>query len=508
MVKENNMKRRFLGLKTGLLIGLSTFVLSAMAAEALFYTSFVKDKDGEGRSLIIRSNTSHRYSNLGVSIDHPDFNLLTNNKTCIMNPKNNWCLFPGGYGEPRTFKLARLSNRTVEKENINIRVALNAKNQPISVQKFKLLTITPGRIIGYMYGWEKPPLASEIADAYYTHVLIAFGLFSTSSPGEINIEALSGFGGDQPDLKTYVKSLQDKGIKVLLSLGGASTNIPDTTVSFDQAVSLAATPQAFIDKFTASMTFLVDTYGFDGFDFDIEQGLNEALSFTDPTEGCTDGTVYNSKCDIAYLSSVINTFHASSPTQLLTLAPQVPNIAATPSFTAIWGNYAALVMQTAASLEWVGFQTYNSGCAYGIDRECYPLEGTSLTSSPDSAVAFATDLLEDWPDSTPSGVPTGFQKYKSLLKPSQVVLGYTVMNGSGASDGSPSAVINVVKDAIQCLRTGDACDNYKPPNTYPDIGGVFDWTLNFDKSNNYAFSRGLQACVLGGDCSNVSMKSK
>jgi hypothetical protein len=84
------------------------------------------------------------------------------------------------------------------------------------------------------------------------------------------------------------------------------------------------------------------------------------------------------------------------------------------------------------------------------------------------------------------------------------VLGYTVVNGSGASDGSPPAIISVVKDAIQCLRTGEACGSYTPPNNYPDIGGVFDWTLNYDSTNGYAFSTGLYPCVVEGDCSHLS----
>ncbi len=86
-------------------------------------------------------------------------------------------------------------------------------------------SMPPGRMIGYLYGWEAPPLAAEIALAGYTHVLIAFGLFSTTAYGTIDLGAISGF-----DLATYIQSLQNNGLKVLLSIGGASTSIPNTTV--------------------------------------------------------------------------------------------------------------------------------------------------------------------------------------------------------------------------------------------------------------------------------------
>ena len=504
------MKRYFFAFKTSLLLGLSGCALSLFAAapEPLFYVSLV-NTDALNHTLIVRPKTKRSYPNLGVRVNHPDFSFAnaSNNGNdsilCKLNPANKFCLFSSAPRVANQFTLSRRANGVRTKEKIDIQLALNAKGSaPLSVQNYRTEAVTPGRIIGYLYGWVSPPPAAEVEAAHYTHVLIAFGLFSMSAPGTINVDALSGFS--TPDLATYVAELQAQGVKVLLSLGGASTSIPDTTVSFDQAVSLAATPSDFITDFINSMNGLVSTYGFDGFDFDIEAGLNEANSFSDPTEGCLDDTIYNPKCDIAYLSEIINGFHKDSSASLLTLAPQLANVAATPSFTAIWGNYASLAMATASSLEWVGFQTYNSGCVFGIDRNCYPLEGTTLTSSPDSAVAVATDLLEDWPEKTSTGVVTGFQPYKSGLNPSQVVLGYVSQNAEGASDGSPPAVINVVKDAIQCLRTGEACDSYTPPNTYPDIGGVFDWTLNYDASNSYAFSTGLYPCVVEGDCSNIS----
>lgn len=344
-----------------------------------------------------------------------------------------------------------------------------------------------GRIIGYLYGWQAPPPANDIAAAGYTHVLIAFGLFSTTTYGAIDINAISGF-----DLATYVQSLHNNGIKVLLSIGGASTSIPNTTVDFDSAVSQAASPSAFETTFINNMLALVTTYGFDGFDFDIESGLNAANSFADASTGCTNST-YSSACDIYYLATIINNYHAQLPTSMITLAPQIANMAATASFSSIWGNYASLIMQTRASLTWVGFQNYNSGCAFGINGVCYPTTGT-LASTADPAVAFATDLLENWP--TPM-----FNPYLSYLSPSQVVIGYVVQNSSGQSDGAPAAITSVTKNVISCLRNHQNCDTYTPPSIYPGIGGVFAWSINYDANNNYAFATSLSACVVGGNCS-------
>ncbi len=347
----------------------------------------------------------------------------------------------------------------------------------------------PGRMIGYLYGWQEPPPASEILLAGYTHVLIAFGLFSTTSYGTIDLGAISGF-----NLTTYIQSLHASGLKVLLSIGGASTSIPNTTVDFDSAVSHSTSPSAFETTFINNMLALVTTYEFDGFDFDIESGFNSANSFANASSGCTNST-YSSTCDIYYLATIINNFHAQLPTSMITLAPQIPNIAATAAFSSTWGNYASLIMQTRASLTWVGFQNYNSGCAFGINQVCYPTITETLTSSADPAVAFATDLLENWPTPT-------FNPFLSYLSPSQVVIGYTVEKSDGESDGSPAAIPSVTKNVISCLRgTHLNCDTYIPPSIYPGIGGVFAWSINYDANNGYAFATSLSSCVVGGDCS-------
>ncbi|MDF1757446.1 MAG: glycosyl hydrolase family 18 protein [Legionellaceae bacterium] len=338
-----------------------------------------------------------------------------------------------------------------------------------------------GRIIGFLAGWKNPPEASALANAGYTHILIAFGVFSTAKPGEVvpvfeNVSA------------SYIKSLQEAGIKVLLSIGGASSSAPDTSVNFHQVVAEVSSPEVFTQTFVASIGSLISEYGFDGIDFDIESGLNSGGTFAQP-EG-----------DIATLASIINTLHSTYPSLLLTLAPQTANISATAGFDATWGNYSSLIMQTYQSLTWVGIKLYNSGCVFGIDMVCYD---PNTTTSPDSSVAIATDLLENWPEES-GGRATGFQPYVSYLKPSQVVLGYPAANAEGVSDGSPAAVISTIKRAIQCLRTGapgaTSCDTYIPPRQYPDIGGVFEWEVTYDENNNYKFAKELVNCVMNGQC--------
>lgn len=329
-------------------------------------------------------------------------------------------------------------------------------------------------IAGYVPGWKTPPTAASLASAGYTHAMIAFGLFSTSAPGEV-VFPYSG-----TITKSYIDSLHSAGIKAILSLGGASTSINNTTVDFHQAISLAASPTAFQSTFVQSLKNLIAQYGFDGVDIDIEHGLVGSGSFAAPTG------------DIAVMASILNTLHQSNPSLLITLTPQVANVAATSGFDGIWGNYASLIMQTSNALSWVGVQVYNTGCAYGIDHICYPDDA----NSPDLSVAMAVAILESWPQKDASGRATGFQPYVGRLAANQVLLGYPAPNASGISDGLPTKSTAVIKRAIECLKTGvvssSSCDKYVPPRTYTNVGGVFEWEVTYDQDNNFKFAKDLK----------------
>lgn len=339
-----------------------------------------------------------------------------------------------------------------------------------------------GRIIGYVPGWKTPPTATELANAGYTHMMIAFGVFSTTKPGEI-VNAFDTV------TKSYIDSLHSVGIKAILSLGGALTSIPDTSVDFHQVLQLAASPAAFQQTMVASIKNFVATYGFDGIDIDIEHGLGTGGTFEQPTG------------DIGVMASILKQLHNESPNLLITLTPQVANISATSGFDGTWGNYASLVMQTHDILSWVGIQLYNTGCAFGIDQVCYD---PNAVNTPNFSVAMATDLLANWPAVDPLGRRTGFQPYISYLNPSQVVVGYPAPDAQGNSDGRPVTPNTTIKRAIQCLRTATAgsnsCGTYVPPKAYPGIGGVFNWEVTYDQNNSFKFAKELKACVVNGNC--------
>ena len=73
-------------------------------------------------------------------------------------------------------------------------------------------------------------------------------------------------------MKSSIQTLQNQGKKVILSIGGATTSISLNDIT---------NRNAFIN----SMTVILNTYGFDGIDIDIEHGNSILASgtITNPT---------------------------------------------------------------------------------------------------------------------------------------------------------------------------------------------------------------------------------
>lgn len=347
------------------------------------------------------------------------------------------------------------------------------------------VTGTGGRICGYLEGWNNNlPPATTLAQVGYTHVLVAFGVFDLAQPGNI-VSAFSTVTA------SYIAQLHSVGIKVLLSIGGASTSIPNTTVSFDEVVGLATSITAFEAAFVASVENMMKMYGFDGIDLDLEQGVmdmsrqwNSGSTFTNPTG------------DVQILTNILTTLRANNPSMLISITPQCANCSPSGSFNNTWDNYSALIMKTYSLLSWVGIQLYNTGSCWGINQQIYTtsVNNAPVMSSPDFSVALFVDVLESWP-ATVNGRNTSWNPYIGYLRPDQVVLGYPCVNNLGQSDGSPSASVPVINRALQCIRTGvagpNSCDTYIPPKVYSNMGGVFCWNINYDQANNYQFAKGI-----------------
>lgn len=364
-------------------------------------------------------------------------------------------------------------------------------------------TITP-RIIGYLPSWSSLPTASALKTAGYTHIVVAFAQFSTISPGTLYPGFVSPYGNVTA---SYIQQLQAQQIKVLLSIGGATTNIPNTSTSFHKYVPNNTAADALV----TSIKNMVSTYGFDGVDFDLEGDATDGSESID-----AQGTFTNPQGDIPRLAYIINSLRqyyngVGKPDFLITLAPETFFIGANYVFADGSGatTYSSLIMQpnVASSLSWVAIQLYNSGPIFALNdtwQEYGGYNGGQPETSTDFYVTAVADLLENWQVYQPAFLP-----YVSPLRPDQVVPGFlaTSTQASTKVDGDPNSPVvspAFVSKIINCLRTGSqSCTTYKLPRAYPNIGGVFDWSTDWDRQNNpaYPFANGVKACVIGGNCS-------
>ena len=268
------------------------------------------------------------------------------------------------------------------------------------------------------------PLTLASVPTSYNLVAVAFGA-ATGTPARSRsawtrrsrrISAGTPSSSSPDDIAT----LQARGQKVILSVGGA-----DGAISVDDAASASA--------FASSVYSLIQQYGFNGVDVDLENGV-------DPT----------------YMASALEQLESDVGSSLIiTLAPQTVDTQSTGD------DYFQLALDIKSILTMINTQYYNSGTMNGCDGNVYA-EGTE-----NFITALACTELEGG------------------LSPSQVGVG---LPASTSAAGSGYVAPSVVDDALDCLASRANCGSFVPPQTWPSIRGAMTWSINWDAANGYDFA--------------------
>ena len=211
-------------------------------------------------------------------------------------------------------------------------------------------------LIGYWHNWNDanaPYISLDAIDNRYNVIAVAFAV--PVSPSDMTMLFT-------PDVittsvfKSKVQALQNKGKKVLLSIGGANASIDLTST---------ANKNAFI----SSISSLVNTYGFDGIDIDIENG-NSILITGGSMAAPTNVAQINLIEAIKQIMVNYRTSHSNK--LLLSITPETAYVQGGQSaFGSIWGGYLPIISALRDSLDMVQVQLYNSGTMYGIDNKIY-----------------------------------------------------------------------------------------------------------------------------------------
>jgi len=268
-----------------------------------------------------------------------------------------------------------------------------------------------------------------------------------------------------------IKGLQSQGKKVLLSLGGQNGVV---TLSSNNAT------QTFIN----SIYVLVNQYGFDGIDIDLENGI---------ILGAGDKDFTNPQAvQIINLIAAIKAIKANYGSNfIISMAPEIAYVQGGMSaYAGVWGAYLPIIYGVKDILTYIHVQHYNAGGAVGKDGNSYQ-QGTA-----DFEVAMADALL--------SGFPVGSSTFPAL-RPDQVLIGLPACSQAAPSGGY--IVPTELNKALDYLTKGISFGGtYKITNPvgYPGFRGLMTWSINWDKYNNFQFSQNYQQYFEGSSSSTTS----
>lgn len=265
---------------------------------------------------------------------------------------------------------------------------------------------------------------SDVPDQYDI-IVLAFADMDPSKPGGVTFNVDSSLsnalgGYTNANLISDIQAKHAKGKKVIIAVGGEKGNINLGSASPN------------IANFVDSMYNIMTTYGLDGIDIDLENGMNVA----------------NLTTAVKQLQQRVGSGF------ILTMAPQTIDMqSANTSYMQLYNNLKDITTV-------INVQYYNSGCMLGRDGKCYS-QGTI------DFLTALSDLSLQW------------------VSPSQLGIGVPAVSAAaGGGYVSPS----VVNNALSCLANGTGCGNYKPVAKYPDFRGAMTWSINWDKTSNYNFA--------------------
>ncbi|MER7637272.1 MULTISPECIES: glycoside hydrolase family 18 protein [unclassified Streptomyces] len=285
-------------------------------------------------------------------------------------------------------------------------------------------------VTGYWQNFNNGATVQKLSavSSQYDIIAVAFA-DATTTPGAVSFTLDSaGLGGYTVDqFKADIAAKHAAGKKVVISIGGQNG-----TISVSDSASAA--------NFANSVYSLMQTYGFDGVDIDLENGINAT-----------------------YMTQALRSLSSKAGSSLIiTMAPQTIDMQSTSN------AYFQTALNIKDILTVVNMQYYNSGTMLGCDGKVYG-QGT---------VDFLTALA--------------CIQLQGGLAPSQVGLG---LPASTSAAGSGYVSPSIVNNALDCLTAGTNCGTFKPSKTYPDLRGAMTWSTNWDAAAGSSWSNSVGAHV-------------
>ncbi|MFI8522091.1 chitinase [Streptomyces sp. NPDC085481] len=302
-------------------------------------------------------------------------------------------------------------------------------------------------------------------------VNLAFGEPTSVTSGDIRFSlcpATECPNAESPaEFKAAIKAKQAAGKKVLISIGGQNGQVQLSTT-------------AARDTFVSSVSKIIDEYGLDGLDIDFE---GHSLSLQ---TGDTDFRSPTSPV-IVNLISAVRTLKAKYGAKfVLTMAPETFFVQLGYQYygSGPWGGqdpragaYLPVIHALRDDLTLLHVQDYNSGSIMGLDNQYHSMGGA------DFHIAMTDMLLTGFP------VAGNTDRVFPALRPDQVAIGLPASTQAGNGHTSPAEV----NKALNCLTRKTDCGGYQTHGTWPGLRGLMTWSINWDRYNQWEFSRNFDA---------------
>ncbi|MFD7666998.1 chitinase [Streptomyces sp. NPDC059788] len=285
-------------------------------------------------------------------------------------------------------------------------------------------------LTGYWQNFDNGAKVQKLKDVNDAYDIIAVSFAeATGTPGGLGFHLDPAVGyGSADEFKADIKAKQAAGKSVIISVGG-------------EKGAVSVSDDASAGNFADSLGKLMDEYGFNGVDIDLENGLNST-----------------------YMTKALKAVHAEHSDVVVTMAPQTIDMQSPQN------EYFKTALGIKDFLTVVNMQYYNSGSMNGCDGKVYA-QGT---------VDFLTSLA--------------CIQLEGGLDPSQVGIG---VPATSSAAGGGYAAPSVVNAALDCLTQGENCGSFKPSKTYPGLRGAMTWSTNWDATGGDAFAGQVGAHVHG-----------
>jgi len=308
-------------------------------------------------------------------------------------------------------------------------------------------------LVGYWHDFTNPsgptyPIAQVSND--WDVIIVSFA--DNAGNGAISL-TVDPNAGTEAQFIADIAAKRKAGKKVVLSVGGQNGSI-----SLDNAT--------MVTNFVNSAYALIQKYGFDGIDLDLETGVSQNTALQ--TNLVTAMRQLKAKVGSSFY---------------LSMAPEHPYVqGGYVAYGSIWGAYLPIIDALRADLTEIHVQYYNNGgFTYDNASNQQVSEGTV-----DGLVAGSLMLIEGF--TTAYGTGWHFNG----LRPDQVAFGVP----SGSSSANTGFVTpTVISSTLNCLTRLTNCGTIKPAKAYPTFRGAMTWSINWDKHDGYNFSVPTRAAL-------------